>query len=49
MMGDFNDFDGKILDVNNNKPTSQVLDILKGDNLFSAAENGTIRPIFRLV
>jgi exonuclease III len=39
MMGDFNDFDGKVLDVNNNKPTSQVLDILKGDNqLFSAAE-----------
>jgi exonuclease III len=38
MMGDFNDFDGKVLDVNSNKPTSQVLDILKGDNLFSAAE-----------
>ena len=39
MMGDFNDFDGKVLDVNSNKPTSQVLDILKGSNqLFSAAE-----------
>lgn len=43
MMGDFNDFDGKILDVNNNKPTSQVLDILKGNTfgnyqLHSAAE-----------
>jgi exonuclease III len=39
MMGDFNDFDGKVLDVNSNKPTSQVLDILKGNNqLFSAAE-----------
>jgi exonuclease III len=31
MMGDFNDFDGKVLDVNNNIPTSQVLDILKGN------------------
>jgi exonuclease III len=30
LMGDFNDFDGKVLDVNSNKPTSQVLDILKG-------------------
>ena len=30
MLGDFNDFDGEILDVNNNKPTSQVLNILKG-------------------
>jgi exonuclease III len=39
MMGDFNDFDGKVLDINSNKPTSQVLDILKGPNLlFSAAE-----------
>ena len=31
MMGDFNDFDGKVLDVNNNIPISQVLDILKGN------------------
>ena len=31
MLGDFNDFDGKVLDVNNNIPTSQVLDILKGN------------------
>lgn len=31
IMGDFNDFDGKILDANNNKPISQVLDILKGN------------------
>lgn len=43
MMGDFNDFDGKVLDVNSNKPTSQVLDILKGNTfenyqLFSAAQ-----------
>lgn len=31
MLGDLNDFDGEVLDVNNNKPTSQVLNILKGD------------------
>lgn len=31
MMGDFNDYDNEVLDINNNKPTSQVLDILKGD------------------
>jgi len=43
MMGDFNDYDGKVLDMNNNKPTSQVLDILKGNiggqySLYSVAE-----------
>jgi exonuclease III len=31
MIGDFNDYDGKILDINNNIPTSQVLEILKGN------------------
>ena len=30
MIGDFNDYDAEVLDVNSNKPTSQVLDILKG-------------------
>jgi len=30
MLGDFNDYDNEILDINNNKPTSAVLDILKG-------------------
>lgn len=30
MLGDFNDYDAEVLDVNNNKPTSRVLDILKG-------------------
>ena len=29
-IGDLNDFDGIVLDVNSNKPTSQVLSILKG-------------------
>jgi exonuclease III len=30
MIGDFNDYDAEVLDVNNNKPISIVLDILKG-------------------
>ena len=29
-MGDLNDFDGVVLDANNNVPVSQVLEILKG-------------------
>lgn len=32
MLGDFNDYDAEVLDVNNNKPTSRVLDILKGND-----------------
>lgn len=47
MLGDLNDFDGEVLDVNSNKPTSQVLNILKGNfgayagkyELISVAEN----------
>jgi exonuclease III len=36
VLGDFNDFDGDILDVNGNKPSSRVLRILKGlDGQFS--------------
>lgn len=43
VLGDFNDFDGQILDANRNVPISRVLDILKGTNkgkylLKSAAE-----------
>jgi exonuclease III len=30
MIGDFNDYDAEILDMNSNRPLSQVLDILKG-------------------
>ena len=30
MMGDFNDYDAEVLDINNYKPNSQVMDILKG-------------------
>jgi len=47
VIGDLNDFDDIVLDVNSNKPTSQVLNILKGDfgeykgkyELTSVAEN----------
>jgi len=47
MLGDFNDFDAEVLDANNNKPLSLVLDILKGKaglgsgkyELFNIAEN----------
>ena len=38
-MGDLNDFDGKVLDANNDKPKSAVLEILKvNDTLTSVAE-----------
>jgi exonuclease III len=32
MLGDFNDFDAEILDMNQNKPLSKTLDILKGND-----------------
>lgn len=46
MIGDFNDYDGVVLDSNSDKPTSKVLEILKGNSgdlsnkyqLYSAAE-----------
>jgi exonuclease III len=43
LLGDFNDYDAEIVDANNDKPTSQVLSILKGYNdnkynLYSIAE-----------
>ena len=31
LLGDFNDFDNLILDINSNKPKSSVLDIMKGN------------------
>jgi exonuclease III len=47
MLGDFNDYDGEVLDLNNHIPISYVLDILKGKygdkkdvyHLYSVAEN----------
>lgn len=31
VIGDFNDYDNEVLDINNNKPISKVLDIIKGN------------------
>lgn len=42
LLGDMNDYDGIILDTNNNKPISKVLEILKTNNiLYSVGENIT--------
>lgn len=41
MIGDFNDYDAEIPDINNNKPKSMVLDILKGNN-------GTYKGLYQL-
>lgn len=46
LLGDFNDYDGTVLDINSNTPRSKVLDILKGQfgeasgayTLYSVAE-----------
>ncbi len=32
MLGDFNDFDNEVMDINNDKPISKVLEIIKGKN-----------------
>ena len=37
-LGDLNDYDGTILDANNDKPISKVLSILKEGGLYSVAE-----------
>jgi exonuclease III len=42
--GDLNDFDAEVLDANNNKPTSMVLDILKG----SAGTNAGKYKLFNI-
>jgi hypothetical protein len=42
MLGDFNDFDENVVDANNNIPTSQVLDILKGKSM------GTQKQLYQL-
>jgi exonuclease III len=38
LIGDMNDYDGEILDMNDDKPTSRVLDIMKG---LDGQKNGT--------
>ena len=46
MLGDFNDFDENTPDRNNNKPTSHVLDILKGANtgLYALQNAASLMP-----
>lgn len=39
VLGDMNDYDAEVLDLNSNKPTSRVLDILKGNYLINVAIN----------
>lgn len=41
VMGDLNDYDGEVLDLNDSKPISQVLEILK--------VNGQLRPVSELI
>jgi exonuclease III len=43
-LGDLNDFDAEVLDANNNKPLSMVLDILKGN----AGQNGNKYQLFNI-
>ena len=38
LLGDMNDYDAELLDLNSNKPTSRVLDIMKG---LDGQKNGT--------
>jgi exonuclease III len=40
-MGDLNDYDGSVPDLNNSQPTSQVLEILK--------VNGQLKPVSELI
>ncbi len=37
VLGDFNDYDGEVLDINANQPTSRVLSIIKGSDLTTSA------------
>lgn len=39
-LGDLNDFDAEVLDANNNKPISMVLDILKGNSGIHSGKYG---------
>ena len=44
LLGDLNDFDGDVLDLNNNKPTSLVLDILKGQDKYQLTNLAELIP-----
>jgi exonuclease III len=48
VLGDFNDYDGTVLDINSHKPISQVLEILKGNQgLYSGKYN--LKPVSSLI
>lgn len=49
VLGDFNDFDEMVVDANNNMPTSQVLDILKGKSIETQKYNYQIYSIANLI
>ena len=49
MLGDFNDFDENIVDANNNIPTSQVLDILKGKSMDTQKELYQLHSVAQLM
>jgi len=48
VLGDFNDYDGQVLDINSNKPISQVLEILKG-NAGTYTGKYNLRPVSELI
>jgi exonuclease III len=49
VLGDFNDFDEMVVDTNNNLPTSQVLDILKGKSIETQKYNYQLYSIANLI
>lgn len=48
VLGDFNDYDGTVLDINSHKPISQVLEILKG-NAGPYAHQYNLQPVSSLI
>lgn len=48
VMGDFNDYDGSVLDINSHKPISKVLEILKG-NVGNYAGMYNLKPVSSLI
>lgn len=48
VLGDFNDYDGTVLDINDNKPISQVLEILKG-NTGPYAHQYNLQPVSSMI
>ncbi len=48
VLGDLNDYDGVVLDINSHKPISQVLEILKG-NVGPYANQYNLSPVSQLI